>query len=207
MDDRVPELIWIALLMQVFGAQEGTAVAVSIAKAAAKCDQSTKRAFAATSDYAELSDEQKRCVQSALNTEGTLGRARQGLAALINQYTGFPLAFLGVPDGSNEDSSGSTLYDLREAIQNISSRQGDAGIFAQATVVYIFFINGMLKVPPGSGLANFTAIEEYPRTEESRRVASSIRSAVTGLLTWEVHPDWRNAFWNHGRSLGSCEVI
>ena len=59
MDHRVPELVWIALLMQVFGVKEGTAVAKSIAQAAAKCEQATKRAFAAASDYAELGNEQR----------------------------------------------------------------------------------------------------------------------------------------------------
>ena len=205
-DDRVPELIWIALLNQVFGVIEGTSVAVSIAKTAAGCHQTAKKAFAATSDYAELSDEEKQCTRAALSTEGTLGKARQGLAALIDHYAKFPLAFLADPDRASADSPDSTLDDLREVIDNISDRQGLAGIFAQATVVYIFFINGKLKVFPGSGLADFTAIEEYPVTEESQRVAASVRSAVSLLLTQDISPDWRTSFWNQGRSLGPCEV-
>ena len=45
MDDRVPELVWVALLNQVFGFREGAALAASIAKAAAQCDQTTEKAF------------------------------------------------------------------------------------------------------------------------------------------------------------------
>ena len=40
-DDRVPELVWIALLIETFGLEEGVAVAASVAKAAAKCDQTS----------------------------------------------------------------------------------------------------------------------------------------------------------------------
>ena len=207
MNDRVPELVWVALLIQVFGVKEGTAVAVSIAKAAAGCDQTAKRAFAATSDYADLSDDQGQCIRAALSAEGTLEKARQGLAALIHHYTEFPLAFIADPDRLSEGHPCSTLDDLREAIDNIRDRQGHAGIFAQATVVYIFFINGQLQVSPGSGLANFPAIEEYPMTDESQRVAASVRSAVTGLLTRDIPSDWRNSFWNQGRSLGACEIV
>ena len=207
MDDRVPELVWIALLIHVLGVKEGTAVAVSIAKAAAGCDRIAERAFAATSDYAELSDEQKQCVRLELSADMTLGKARLALAALIRHYTEFPLAFLADPDGSNEDSAGSTLEDLGAAINNISDRQGHAGIFAQATVVYIFFVNDKLKVFSGSGLAKLPAIEEYPITDESQRVAASVRSAVSLLLTQDIPSDWRNSFWNQGRSLGSCEVV
>ena len=206
MDDRVPELVWIGLLLHVFGVREGTAVAVSIAKAAAKCNQTAKRAFAATSDYMEFSDEQKQCVRSALTAEGTLGKASRGLAALIHHYTEFPLAFLADADCSNEDSSGSTLDDLREAIDSIRDRQGHAGIFAQATVVYIFLVNDRLTVAPHVGLANLPAIQEYPMTDESHRVAASVRSAVTFLLSQDIPTVWRNSFWNQGRSFGPCDV-
>ena len=206
MDDRVPELVWIGLLIRVFGVKEGTAVAASVAKAAAKCDQTAKRAFASVSDYVELSDEHKRCVRSVLNDEGMLAKARQGLAALIYNYPDFPLGFLVETAKASEDVSGSALDDLKGAIDDIRDREGHAGIFVQATVVYIFFINDRLKVAPHMGLANLPAIEEYPMTDESKRVAASVRSAVTGLLTWDIPSDWRKSFWNQGRSLGPCEV-
>ena len=206
MDDRVPELIWIALLIHVFGLKEGTAIALSVAKAAAKCDRTGKKAFAATSDYVELSDEQRHCVRSLMSEEKMLDKAGQGLAALIHNYPDCPLAFLSNPGCRKDDSPSSTLEDLREAVANISDRQNQPGIYAQAAVVYIFFVNGRLQVAPHVGLANLPAIEEHPNTEESLRVAASVRSAVTGLLTRDILSDWPRSFWNQGRSLGPCEV-
>ena len=206
MDDRVPELVWIALLIETFGLEEGVAVAASVAKAAAKCDQTAQRAFGATSDYAELTDENKRCVRSALNAHGMLDKARRGLAALTYHYSEFPLAFLAETEEAREDDSGSTLDGLKAVIDNINDRESSAAIFAQAAVVYIFFINGRLKVPHSSVLANFPAVEDYPMTDESRRIAAAVRSLVTRLLTQDIPSDWRNSFWNQGRSLGPCEV-
>ena len=104
---------------RVFGVKEGTAVAASVAKAAARCDQTAKKAFASASDYVGLSDEHKCCVRSALNAEEPLGKARQGLAALIYNYTDFPLAFLVETAKSEEDGSRSELEDLREAIRRL----------------------------------------------------------------------------------------
>ncbi len=203
LDDRVPELIWIALLIHMFGLKEGTAIALSIAKAAAKCDKTAKKAYAAASDYMELSDECKRCIRLALGEEGMLQKASQGLATLTHNYTDFPLAFLSSTDS---DSSGSTLGDLEETITNVIDRQSRAGIYAQAAAVYIFFVNDKLRVPSNSALANFPAIEEYPTTDESRRVAAAVGSEVVGLLSHDILPKWRNSFWNQGRSFGSCEV-
>jgi hypothetical protein len=206
MDDRVPELIWVAVLIHVFGLKEGTAIAASVAKAAAKCDRTAKKAFAAASDYVELSDEHRHCVRLALSEEGILDKASQGLATLIYNYTDFPLAFLSNPGSGKDDSLGSTLDDLRETISNISDRQSQASIYAQAAVVYIFFVNDRLKVAPHVGLANLPAIDEYPMTDESRRVAASVRSAVTFLLSHDIPANWRSSFWNQGRLLGDCEV-
>ena len=206
MDDRVPELIWIALLIQVFGVQEGTAVAASIAKAAARCDQTAARAYAAASDYRELSREQKRCVRTTLQAENMYAKACQGLAALTNHYAEFPLTFLAEQNRRTKDASVSTLNDLRDAISNISDRLGYAGTFTQATAVYICILNNKCPIPPTSSLANFTAIEEYPVTDESHRVASAIRGVITILLTVETSSSWREAFWNQGRALGTCEV-
>ena len=205
-DDRVPELIWIALLNHVFGLKEGTAIAVSVAEAAAKYDQTAKKAFAATSDYFELGDEQRHSVRSVLGEQGILDKAAQGLAALIHNYPDCPLAFLSKPGRGMDNSPGSTLEDLREAISNICDRQSQSGIYAQAAVVYIFFVNDRLKVASHIGLANLPAIEDYPMTEESVRVAASVRSAVTLLLSHDIPAYWRNSFWNQGRLLGACEV-
>ena len=178
-----PSWSGIALLIKAFGLKDGTAVAANVARAAAKCDQTSERAFAATSDYGELTDENKRCLRSALNADGMLDKVRRGLAALIRHYTEFPLAFLAERDEASQDDSGSTLDDLKATIDHISDRESPAAIFAQAGVVYIFFINDRLKVSPSSSLANFPAVEDYPLTDESRIVAASVRSVVTGLLT------------------------
>ena len=206
MDDRVPELIWIALLIQVFGLKRGTEIALKIAKSAAKCGQPTQKAFAAASDYTMFKTEHGGHLCLELMAAGVLEEARRGLAALIDHYPEFPLSFLGKPEKIAENAPVSTLDDLGETIVSINDREGYAGTFAQATVVCIYFANDQLKVFPNTGLSNFPAIEEYPMTEESLKVAASVRSAVTGLLAKGVSPDWRNSFWNQGRSLGPCEV-
>lgn len=205
-DDRVPELIWIALLIQVFGEQEGARVATSIAKAAAGCKQEAKRAFAAISDYELLGEEDRLCVRSTLQAEEMLDIAHSGLAALTNHYARFPLAFLAESDSAGQNVSMSTLDDLRATIENINDRESRASVFAQATAIYICLLNDKLKIASNSGLANLSAIEEYPSTGESRMVAALVRSAVVGVITWETPSVWRNYFWNQGRALGACEV-
>ncbi len=205
-DDRVPELIWIALLIHMYGVKEGTMVATNIAEAAAGSHHADAKAYAATSDYAKLSNVQKHQIRLALTDEGILAKASRGLAALIEHYNDFPLAFLADTANAKDDIPSSTLDDLQAVIQSISDRQSVAGTFAQAGVVYIFFINGKLQVAPSSSLARFPAVENYPMTDESLRVAASIRSAAALLLTQGVSKEWGIAFWNQGLTLSPCEV-
>ena len=206
MNDRVPELIWIALLIHVYGVQDGISLATKVASAASKCSPTNKRAFAATSDFAILSDEEKDCVRFMLRSEGTLDKVRWGLAELIANYPEFSLAFLGASVKQRQDNSGTILQDLKAVIYNIRDREGTDGVIAQTGVVCIFFHNNMLEVPPNSSLANLGAIAGYPSTEESKRVAASVRALVNQLLTVDIPPDWRNSFWNQGRILAPCEL-
>ena len=113
MDDRVPELIWIALLIQVFGLKSGTEIALRIAKSAAKCAQPAQKAFAAASDYTMFNDEQGDHLCLELKAEGVLEKARMGLAALVDHYPKFPLSFLGGPESMADNTPVSTLDDLR----------------------------------------------------------------------------------------------
>ena len=186
--------------------KRGITLAATVAKTAANCHGTNNVAFAAISDYAELSDNDKLCVRFMLRSEGMLDQARRGLAVLIDNYSEFPLAFLEDTNNQKQDISGSTLQDLRATIHNIRDRESTAAVMAQSGIVCIFFQNEMLKVSPGISLTNLGAISDYPLTEESKKVAASVRAAVTFFLGRDISSDWRNSFWDQGRSLTPCEV-
>ena len=205
-DDRIPEVVWIALLMRNLGIKRGNDTATAIAQAAAECSQIGK-AFAAASDYIELDDENKQQVRAALDSKGLLGPAQTALATLISIYDGFPLAFLGCPNNDDGNATQPALGDLEATIEAIFDRESRKAIFVQATAVHIYFTNGLLKVASGVSLGNLNAIMEYPETEESQRVAASVRSSVTFLIGKEIDSDWASSFWRQGRVLTPCEVV
>ena len=184
LDDRLPELIWIALLIHRLGVRQGIAVATSIAKAAATCAQDSERGFAAASDYTSLTDDEKTSTRAALTAEGVLVRACLSLAALINHYEEFPLAFLAEQDTLLGDDQESTLSDLKKTIGATRDRGESAGLFVQATAVYILLVNKKLNVPPGLGFENLDAILDYPLTDESKKLAALVRSTSLTLLSF-----------------------
>ncbi len=206
MNDRVPELIWIALAIHKLGVKDGTAVAVEVARAAANCMPSSKVAFAAASDFVNISEEGADCVRTTLAAQGLLTRTTLAMAALSDYYPDFPLRFLRYDAGASGDPGKSDLNDLKETIKSIIDRTSKAAIFVQAAFVYIHFVNDKLRVSAVSALANFPAVQAYPDTDESREVAASIRSLVIALLSRTAEQSWAIAFWNTGRNLGDCMV-
>ena len=95
---------------------------------------------------------------------------------------------------------------IKELITELADRGSKQSTFMQATAVYVYFLNDKLKVTSSSALADFTAIEDYPDTEASLKVAASVRATITGITNIPDQPgDWQNYFWNRGRSLGQCE--
>ena len=204
--DRIPELVWIALLMQSMGIKRGNAIATAIAQAAAKFSQARK-AFAAASDYLELNEEQKEQIRVELDNKEMLGSAQTALATLISHYEGFPLAFIQTPNSEQQDVPETTLEDLENAIHTIFDRESREATIVQATAVHIYFTNGLLKVASGTSLENLNTVLEYPGTEDSQRVAASVRAIITLLIGKEVNSDWASSFWRQGRTLTPCKVV
>lgn len=204
LDDRLPELIWIALLNRMCGLSTGTSVATSLAKAAATFAPEEKGGFGAVSDYASLTEEEQALIRGALDSEGVLPKLRLSLAALIDHYPECPLTFLADPLGPHV--SGSTLDHLKQAIADINDRTSREAILAQATFVYILLVNEKLRVAPGLGFENLDAVRDYPETDESHKIAALVRSTSLTLLNRETPSPWRTSFWHRGRQLEHCKA-
>ena len=200
--DLLPELIWIALLIDHFGMRRGVELCTSLAKSAAECVRKPKGAHAFISEYSTLTDQERDCVRDHLSTSGDLASIVTGLSALLVNYPESPLMFLGQPDGDPG------LDKLKLLITALIDRRDKTATFVQSTAVYIYFVNDKLKVFSGSALANFTEIEKFPDTDESKQIASFVRATMNGmLLTLDLPTAWRNYFWDRGRSLEPCERI
>jgi len=206
----VPECIWIALVQMRYGLQEGTALSLALAKAANHAAPATPRMlFARASSFLSLGPAQLRMVVDRLDAGGDLSRLRVVLRSLIALYPQCPLRFLFRGPAIESDASGESTSGVKEALESVLDRHTDSATFVQATIVYIAFVTGKLKATHGTALADFPEIERYPATEESQRVASSVRGTVSVLFAQantEYPSDWPRYFWNRGLELEPCQT-
>jgi hypothetical protein len=206
----VPECLWIALLHTHYGLREGAALSLALARTANDvAAPSPRMLFARASSFLSLTPDQLRAVVDQLAAVGDLDRIRHALVPLVALYPECPLAFLFAGSLPEAEVPGPLLEEIKEALEAVLDRHTESATFVQASVVYIAFVTDKMKAARGTALANFPEIERYPATEQSRRVASSIRGSLNVLFAHEVkeHPsDWPRYFWNRGLELEPCQT-
>lgn len=205
-NDLVPELVWLAFLSERHGLETGTEMARRLALAAKEAQGPNRRGwFALASAYAELEAPERNTVVTTLEADGTAQLIREALSPLMTFYPEWPLSFLFSDRSHSADGS---LEDLKGILASLFDKWDTPATFAQATAVYIAFVSDMLKVFEGQPLANFLAIEDFPNTEESQRVAGSVRSTV--LVFYEnfktdKSTTWISYLWRRGLQLDDCK--
>ena len=171
-NDLLPDLLWIGLLNAEHGLQRGADLARQLALAAVGASgEKPRKWFALAGAYDALDPMEQTAVIAALQASGVLEDIRRALRPFPHFYPSCPLNFLYDAPVSAEDG---LLQKFKGVVESMFDRWASTGTFVQANAVYIAFTSDMLKVFKGLALANFPAIEEFPNTEESKRVAASV---------------------------------
>ena len=202
--DLVPELVWLALLSKAYGLRAGAELARRLAFAAINTrGESPKEWFALASAYARLDTSEQQAVVIKLEQDRVAQEIREALSPLMF-YPECPLGFLFADSRKPTNVS---LKHFKRVLASIFDKNESPGTFTQATAVHIAFLSDMLRVFKGLALANFSAIEDFPDTGESQRVANSIRLAALVLYQTfapESSRNWISYFWNRGLELEKC---
>lgn len=198
-------MLWLDLLNADYGLRDGAALAIEMPRALHAHDATAARWFAFASDYERLSPEQWSQLRGAISPN-TLDRLRTGLRPLVALYPEAPFAGLwadALPAIEDKD-----LITIRNAVDRLLDRSSNSATFAQANAIYVGFALDKLVVMKGLALANFPAIEHYPVTEESQKIASSVRASVTMMAGYD-EPEtrrWPTYFWRRGLEVSPCEL-
>jgi len=204
----VPELVWMAELINRFDLIRAAELALGLARSAKQVLASQHGVwFGAASAYCRLTTAMTYVMLGRLNEIGLLEELKHGLRTLAAFYPAFPLRLLYgdeklAPPGDTE------LQKFKGRLAQLQDRTERVATFTQANGVYIAFDLGMLKVSPNISLANFPAIEAYPASEESKRIAAAVRSTVTSFVGHHHQrhaTTWPVSFWNRGLELEGCE--
>lgn len=204
----IPEIVWIALLHKAYGETHGVRLATLLARSARSITEERRNhAFCSMSEFSSLSEEDFASVRPRLVADGSLFTFQRGFENLVRLYPACPLRglFANLVDDSRDESA---TRSVAAAVRDLYDRTSRFSMLVQASFLLLGFDAGILFVQEGLSLARMPVIEEYPLTEESKRVASSIRGTVTMLLGQEKFSpssEWPAYFWNRGLEIDDCQ--
>jgi hypothetical protein len=207
-DEIIPELVWIGLLLKHSGDRRGTDLAAHLTKAASAQEVSVKGGcFVWLSDFEGLPRDWWHALTTHLSAEHALDEIRSALSSLLSSYPDCPLGGL---QAAGAAPSPVGIGPIAETLMGLYARKSEFATKVQATAVYLALVSGVLKLVGNEVLADFHEVAQYPRTEASRKVAASIRSTLTclhGLRDASRSGSWPLRFWNRGLALDPCQGV
>ncbi|WP_298329015.1 hypothetical protein [Asticcacaulis sp.] len=200
----IPELLWIALVQDAWGPRHGVEIITAFTRDVRASDPGRKHTiWAAAGKFASLPfGELSKIVAGRPYCEDLCA----SLMPLHTHYPDHPMREL-MPNSGTQSMR--DLYEFKEIVGDLINRRSTMATLTQATATWLAFDSDCLKVSPGLALADLPRIEDYPNTEQSQRIAASIR-ATLNLMFGEIDlmasgTGWPVAFWNRGLEIEPCE--
>ncbi|MGH6917122.1 MAG: hypothetical protein ACREJ0_05390 [Geminicoccaceae bacterium] len=202
----LPELLWIALIQRELGASRGVALITTMARAARAFFPEERLIFGFVRDFTRLQGREEE-FRSILARKACLHEVQTALHPLIDLYPQCPLGLVGTPSFGHL-KGWQFLNHMRQIVRVLLDKEARETVFTQATCIWLAFDCGKMKVQRGLALAQFPEIQNYPETELSRNIASSIRAGINMFFTdgmYNLRSGWPGYFWNRGLELDSCQ--
>jgi len=201
----IPEFIWIGELQRKYGFIEGSNLARSISEAALDVVEDKTTWFALQSNYENLSTNKKETIKEELSKLGILQRIQEGFSILNSYYGDFPLNFLT----DRNSTTAPNLESFKEFLNTIYDRTTiEANLIQGIALDMVFQSEFKIQINAGLPLASFPKFVDYPKTEISKRVASSIRSTINLLIgnndITNLSKTWSENFWQRGFEIENC---
>ncbi len=204
---ELPEVVWISLLHRKHGDHRAAELVTALGRCVRMhAKDPSSLIFGAVTHFAPLSDAEWSAVRSDLGENGDLLQIQEAMRPLVTLYPECPLSGLYFkPPAKPEDGD---MVTMMRAVAELHDQNLRSTVMVQASFTWLAFDAGVLKVARGLALAEFPKVQDYPDTELSRRIASSIRAGLHGFFnpphyTERLSP-WVHYFWNRGIEISPC---
>jgi len=215
----VPELLWVALLIDKYGLGPGGELVAEIGSMGAELSQyEAKPNFSKITSFSYLSSEDKNVLRERMGGS-KISMLSEALRPLHYLCPDNPLNFIENPELSGQEGQltedQETEY-LSELLDRIYDRQSKISAFTMAIAMYSEIVQGRVIVSEDIARKlheDMLEISSYPDTPKSRAAAASFRASA-GFLVMDDGTgtessnsrDWVEYFWACVSGLGDCLV-
>jgi len=209
-DYIIPDVIWITLLKDRFGDKLGTEIVNEFIVLSTKHESSKFRNYALISSFESLPSQNKNAILNDLMKKNLLNPLLAGLSDFLDMYPKCPLNFIRQNDYSAKAIDIKFLVRYKEILWELLDKRSKKSTFTIANVVYSLIVLDRLRIVTDSPMTQFPKIQEYPNTEISRMIASSLRASINAFYGMEMfdkdNSSWAKEFWNRGIEIEPCKL-
>jgi hypothetical protein len=206
-NDRIlPELIWLAMLIEKSGVKRGVELGSTIAKSANTI--LSQEYFAFVSSFSLLDTVGKQKLLHLLEGQKCLDEIRQSLKPLLQLYLECPLKF--IDDNTEQSIATANVIALKETIAKYYNRRAQPAMIIQASVLYFAGICGKLHYSSDVKVPNLQAIIADFDSDVSKHACASVRASVNafiGQLREKTSEDWPCYFWARGIEIDPVALV
>lgn len=197
---KIPEFIWIAFIIKNCGFKSAIGFLSKYVKLFNEIVSNYKLNPFLLSSIEQLKDEEIGEFQMKIQDLKIDDNILKAISLLLSYFPECPLNKIIITSGtSNLD-----ILELKEIISELTNRKSKLTVFTFGSVIYISIYVGMINVPKEMSLSNFTPLNDYPTTEASQKLASSIRASINIYFngqTYNFSNKWIKYFWNQSYSF------
>lgn len=201
--NSIPEIIWIAVIIKKEGLELGTHLGVKCVKTVNSCVTKDELPYF-TSWYSSLSDEEAKIVINKLKKNHIYDVIKKDLQDFLNVYPESPFSKIF----KSTQQTKANINFVKNIINELFDKRSWLSTFSLGNIMYFLNTLGKLHVVENSTLAEFPKLVDYPNTEISKMIASSVRATSNILLGSEKlkNEKWISEFWNRGFKLELCII-
>jgi len=200
--DSIPEIIWIAVIIKKQGLELGTHLGVEFVKTVNSCISKRELPYY-TSWYSNLNEEAK-MISKALRDNHIYDVLKNDFQDFLNVYPESPFCKIFKSTRCTKEN----VSFVKIIINELFDKRSWLSTFSLGNIMYFLNTLGKLHLVGNSPLAEFPKLVDYPNTEISKIIASSVRATSNILLSSEKlkNEKWISEFWNHGFKLEPCLI-
>ncbi len=207
----VPELMWIAVLIDRLGLDPAIDLARTLTRAAhTVCDKRSTPMIITASSFLNLSESERVKLKDSISSE-ILHDLQDALSVYNFTLEENPMGFLGISGNKMEITK--RMSEIESLLEELYDRYSYTSTVCMAVSILLGIWQGKIILRSADlkqKLDDFGALSEYPETEHSRAAAASFRA---GVLVFAIGKEgraserskaWIDQFWDTVSGLGSC---
>lgn len=180
-DFGIPEFVWINILCEECGTNEGSILFLEFTKISDKYFSSKTNngtSAALISSYSILSENDKAEIINDIRRKPIFPRLKYVLTPFLRLYPKCPLSFI-LEESVISDNNNEYLSNYKEYLRKLQDKTSFESTLIMANVINFLNHLDRLKIAEGNKLPEFREVLDYPKTENSKHIASFLRSTIS----------------------------